>query len=64
MPTGQTVVHEGDTVIAYGRLDHLVDLDERHKGRLGDLAHMQAVQEQEQLLAEAHSRETDDDVGG
>ena len=64
VPTGQTVVHEGDTVIAYGRLDHLVDLDERHKGRLGDLAHMQAVQEQEQLLAEAHNRETDDDVGG
>jgi hypothetical protein len=44
-PTGKTVVHAGDMVIAYGRLDHLRDLDERHKGMSGDLAHEHAVEE-------------------
>lgn len=44
-PTGQTVVHAGDQVIAYGRLDHLRDLDDRHKGVTGDRAHEHAVEE-------------------
>jgi Trk K+ transport system NAD-binding subunit len=44
-PTGHTVIQAGDTVIAYGRLDHLEDLDDRHKGIEGDRAHLQAVRE-------------------
>lgn len=56
-PTGQTVVRAGDTVIAYGRLDHLEDLDERHKGRDGDVAHEVAVREQEELVAELLSED-------
>lgn len=51
-PTGKTTIHAGDTVIAYGRLDHLQDLDDRHRGRLGDQAHLQAVEEQHQLVEE------------
>lgn len=48
-PTGQTTIRAGDTVIAYGRLDHLQELDDRHKGRAGDLAHQEAVREQEEF---------------
>lgn len=51
-PTGTTVINEGDTVIAYGRLDHLLELDDRHAGLLGDRAHIQAVKEQEETAAE------------
>jgi len=50
-PTGQSVVRAGDTVIAYGLLTHLQDLDDRHKGRDGDRAHRQAVREQEEIVA-------------
>lgn len=45
-PNGQTVISAGDTVIAYGRLDHLTDLDDRHSGRRGDLAHERAVEDE------------------
>ncbi len=44
-PTGHTRVQPGDTVIAYGRLDHLDDLDHRHRGTEGDRAHDAAVME-------------------
>ncbi|MFT5203712.1 MAG: hypothetical protein ACI9C1_003113 [Candidatus Aldehydirespiratoraceae bacterium] len=53
-----TTIHVGDTVIAYGRLDHLEDLDHRHRRRLGDQAHRQAEEEQDQLIEEV--AETDD----
>lgn len=49
-PTGKTMIHADDLVIAYGRLDHLADLDNRHKGVEGDRAHEVAVIE--------HSEET------
>ena len=49
-PTGDSVIGTGDTVIAYGRLDHLDDLDDRHKGHDGDIAHAEAVREEEERL--------------
>ncbi|NNF64150.1 MAG: TrkA C-terminal domain-containing protein [Acidimicrobiia bacterium] len=52
-PTGQSVIGAEDTVIAYGRLDHLQELDDRHKGRAGDLAHLEAVREQHELIESA-----------
>lgn len=51
-PTGKTAIHAGNTVIAYGRLDHLQELDDRHRGISGDEAHLQAVEEQHQLVEE------------
>jgi hypothetical protein len=51
-PTGQTAIEAGDTVIAYGRLDHLQDLDDRHRGVAGDIAHEEAVAEQQEVIAE------------
>lgn len=51
-PTGHTTIHSGDTVIAYGRLDHLEELDQRHRGFTGDRAHREAVREQHEIVAE------------
>ncbi|MGI9605490.1 MAG: hypothetical protein ACR2P0_05065 [Acidimicrobiales bacterium] len=50
-PHGETAIGAGDLVIAYGRLDHLEELDNRHKGRDGDRAHDGAVREQEEFMA-------------
>lgn len=50
VPRGQTSIHEGDTVVAYGRLHHLEELDNRMRDTLGDMAHEAGVREQEQLL--------------
>lgn len=51
-PRGHSVIAEGDTVIAYGRMHHLQELDDRHKGQAGDLAHLEAVREQEEILGD------------
>ena len=51
-PTGKTIIQADDTVIAYGRVDHLAALDERHKGRRGDLAHVEAIEEHLEIIAE------------
>ncbi len=51
-PRGQTIIAAGDTVIAYGRLDHLKALDDRHHGGDGDRAHAEAVEEQLEDIAE------------
>lgn len=50
-PTGHTTIHAGDTVIAYGRIDHLEELDDRHRGLSGDRAHREAVREQHEIVA-------------
>lgn len=57
-PTGRTVVHAGDTLVAYGTADRLRELDHRHAGPAGDQAHEQAVAhqlrtEQDEATAEA-----------
>ena len=50
VPTGHSQIREGDTVIAYGRLHHLEEVDDRMRDALGDMAHEEAVRQQEQLL--------------
>lgn len=55
VPTGPTIIHADDTVIAYGRVDHLQQLDERHKGRQGDIEHLEAIEEQQEIVAELQS---------
>ena len=60
VPTGQTVIMAEDTVIAYGRLDHLQELDDRHKGRAGDLAHLEAVREQHEIIESVELAGEDD----
>jgi hypothetical protein len=59
-PTGHTVIHVDDDVLAYGRLDHLQDLDNRHQGVGGDQAHLAAVLEQHQIIAGQGNEESDE----
>jgi hypothetical protein len=53
-PQGSTVIHPGDVVILYGRLDAFSELDSRKAGSAGDQAHQEAIAHyQEQIrLAE------------
>jgi hypothetical protein len=60
-PTGATVIRVDDDVLAYGRLDHLQDLDNRHKGVSGDRAHQEAVREQYELITEQLTSESEDE---
>ena len=58
-PTGQTAAQAGDTLIVYGRLSVLAELDDRHGGSEGEKAHQQAVAqqrhvEQDELRVEHH----------
>lgn len=52
VPTGQTVIQAGDIVVAYGRLDHLQELDDRHADVDGDRRHRQGVRQQHEIIAE------------
>jgi hypothetical protein len=45
-PTGRSMAHAGDTLIVYGRVPVLADIDRRHAGQEGEVAHRQAVAEQ------------------
>lgn len=69
-PTGDTVIHAGDTIVLYGPVDRIADLDGRRRGKQGDAAHQDAVtehadelQQQVQIDAkiEQKRQETEDD---
>lgn len=49
-PHGTTEIHPGDTVVAYGRLPLLAELDQRHADQAGERAHFEAVAEQQTIL--------------
>ncbi len=49
-PTGDTEIHPGDTLVLYGRLSALSELDSRKNNISGDRAHQQAIVNQTQLL--------------
>jgi len=42
-PTGRTYIRKGDTVIVYGKVEHLAELDQRHADADGDAAHKACV---------------------
>jgi len=50
VPTGSTLIHPNDTLILYGQLEHITELDRRPADVAGDLAHREAIKEQETLL--------------
>ena len=50
-PVGATLIHEGDTLVAYGRSERLCELDRRKAGPDGDAAHRRAVEEQGAIVA-------------
>lgn len=49
-PTGDTEIHPGDTLVLYGQIHRLEELDRRRKGHRGDEAHRDAIDEHEQVL--------------
>ena len=51
-PDGKSQIEAGDTLIVYGKLDQIEELDRRGAGYLGDRAHQSAVSEHEEYLGE------------
>jgi K+/H+ antiporter YhaU regulatory subunit KhtT len=51
-PDGLTRLTVGDTLIMYGRGSVLENLDQRHKGHMGDLQHQKVVAEQKGIVHE------------
>lgn len=46
VPTRETTVHAGDTLVVYGRTSGIKKLDERKQGIGGNISHVEAVAEQ------------------
>jgi len=44
-PTGRTYIRRGDTIILYGKVQQLAELDGRQAGEAGDVAHRRRVEE-------------------
>ena len=53
VPHGTTHIDAGDTVVAYGPMSVLAELDERVSGREGDRAHLHAVASHERAVQQA-----------
>lgn len=51
-PTANIVVEPGDTLILYGPIDRVEELDQRRRGRKGDEAHEEAIEEHEVEIQE------------
>lgn len=60
-PQGSTILEAGDTVFLYGRSSTTIDLDSRPDSPRGDLAHEEAVAEQEHILEAQLEEEAGDD---
>ena len=56
-PTKDTEFHSGDTLVIYGSIDDIKQLDRRKKGYQGNLEHRQSVLEQKKVLAEEAERD-------
>lgn len=59
-PTGQTEIRPGDTLILYGLIDRLDELDARKADHAGAAARRAAVIEQQQAVKEEQAREADE----
>jgi hypothetical protein len=51
-PTGDMAIHADDTLILYGPVGRIEELDQRRRGKRGDHAHQEAVEEQQEDLEE------------
>ena len=51
-PTGDMDIRAGDTLILYGPVERIEELDQRRRGRKGDVAHREAIEEHEEDLEE------------
>ena len=51
-PTRDTEIRAGDTLVLYGLAERIDELDQRRRGKQGDKAHQEAVEEHEEDLEE------------
>ena len=51
-PTGEMDIHAGDTLVLYGPVERIEELDQRRSGRRGDAAHREAIEEHQEDLEE------------
>lgn len=51
-PTGETRLHKDDTLVLYGSIEVIKELDRRERGHQGDWEHKHAVREQERVIEE------------
>jgi hypothetical protein len=56
-PTGRTYIRKGDTLVAYGKVEHLAELDGRKAGPEGDKAHEQRVHETQNVVDQQETRQ-------
>lgn len=61
-PTANTMIHADDTLVLYGPIERLEELDRRRAGRKGDEAHREAVIEHEEALQEQEEALHEDDA--
>ena len=50
-------VRPGDLLVIYGPIDRIEELDQRKRGRRGEIAHQEAIQELEEVIEEQRSSE-------
>jgi hypothetical protein len=58
-PTSDTEVRAEDTLVLYGPIHRLDELDQRRQGHRGEEAHQEAVEEQEDVLEEQEQHDDD-----
>lgn len=56
-PTADMEIHSGDTLVIYGPIERIEELDQRRKGRSGEVAHREAVEEHEEVIEEQRATE-------
>lgn len=56
-PKGSTKILPGDTLIVYGRVSAIEQIDQRRKDRSGDQEHKEAVAEQTEVMKEEEERD-------
>lgn len=61
-PTAATVIAAGDTLVLYGPIDRLAELDQRRAGHRGETAHQEAVSEHLDVLVEQREEGDDDQI--
>ena len=49
-PVGETVLHQGDSLVLYGRIGAIDELDKRKSGTHGNKEHAEAIEEQQEVL--------------
>lgn len=55
-PTGTTYIRKGDTLILYGKVDHIAELHRRRADSSGEVAHRRRVEEQTVILGQQERR--------